>query len=123
MSCISLSGSPRQTRTYKYNSLSMGLLSSPWNEGPGSHMGNVGNCLQNCQHAELGMEKKQIKMTNRYPAIKLPFFFFKDLFMRDTHRGRDIGRERSRLHAGSLMWDLISGLQDHTLGQRQALNC
>ena len=30
-----------------------------------------------------------------------------------THRGR------SRLHAGSLMWDLIPGLQDHTLGQRR----
>ena len=30
---------------------------------------------------------------------------------RDT--GRDTGRGRSRLHAGSLMWDLILGLQDH----------
>ena len=29
--------------------------------------------------------------------------------MRDTHRdrGRDIGKGRSRLHAGSPMWDLI----------------
>ena len=27
--------------------------------------------------------------------------------MRDTERGRDIGRERSRLHAGSPMWDSI----------------
>ena len=29
--------------------------------------------------------------------------------MRDTERerGRDTGRGRSRLHAGSLMWDLI----------------
>ena len=47
--------------------------------------------------------------------------FFKILFiffMRDTEReaGRDIGRRRSRLHTGSLMWDLILGLQDHTLG-------
>ena len=32
-----------------------------------------------------------------------------------TERGRDIGRGRSRLHAGSLMWDLIPGLQDHAL--------
>ena len=43
--------------------------------------------------------------------------------MRDTEtRGRDIGRGRSRLHAGSPMWDSILGLQDHTLGQREALN-
>ena len=27
--------------------------------------------------------------------------------MRDTQRGRDIGRGRSRLHAGSPMWDSI----------------
>ena len=46
------------------------------------------------------------------------FFIYFYLFMRDT------GREarRSRLHAGSPMWDLISGLQDHTLGCRQTLN-
>ena len=39
-----------------------------------------------------------------------------------THRERDIGRDRSRLHAGSLTWDSIPGLQDRALGQRQALN-
>ena len=42
------------------------------------------------------------------------------LFMTDTQRGRERGRDtsrgRSRLHAGSPMWDLIPGLQDHTLG-------
>ena len=37
------------------------------------------------------------------------------LFMRDTERGRDIGRGRSRLPARSPMWDLISELQDHVL--------
>ena len=42
--------------------------------------------------------------------------------MRDIVRGRDIGRERGRLHAGSLIWDSIPGLQDHILGQRQPLN-
>ena len=36
--------------------------------------------------------------------------------------GRDTGRGRSRLYAGNLMRDLIPGLQDHTLDQRQALN-
>ena len=37
---------------------------------------------------------------------------------REKERGRDTGRARSRLHAGSLTWDLILGLQDHTLGRR-----
>ena len=44
--------------------------------------------------------------------------------MRDTQRereaerqrGRDTGRGRSRLHAGSPMWDSIPGLQDQALG-------
>ena len=35
--------------------------------------------------------------------------------MRDTEReGRDTGRVRSRLRAGSLTWDWIPGPQDHT---------
>ena len=42
--------------------------------------------------------------------------------MRDTERGRDTGRERSRLHAGSPMWDLILGLQDHALGVKAGAN-
>ena len=42
--------------------------------------------------------------------------------MRDTERGRDTGRGRSRISAGSLTWDSISGPQDHTLSQRQMLN-
>ena len=49
------------------------------------------------------------------------FLSFFNLFMRDTERDRDTGRGRSRLHAGSQTWDLIPGLQDHALGQRQAL--
>ena len=32
---------------------------------------------------------------------------------RERERGRDTGRGRSRLHAGSPMWDSIPGLQDH----------
>ena len=47
---------------------------------------------------------------------KQAFFFKIYLFMRDTGRGR------SRLPVGSLMQDLNPGLQDHVLGQRQALN-
>ena len=51
-------------------------------------------------------------------------FFFKDfiyLFMIDSQRerGRDTGRGRSRLHAGSPTWDSIPGLQDHALGWRR----
>ena len=42
---------------------------------------------------------------------------------RERKRGRDTGRGRSRLPARSPMWDSIPGLQDHALGQRQALNC
>ena len=38
---------------------------------------------------------------------------------RERERGRDPGRERSRLHVGSSTQDLILGLQDHTLSQRQ----
>ena len=37
--------------------------------------------------------------------------------MRDIERGRDTGRGRSRLHAGSPMWDSIPGHQDHVLSQ------
>ena len=40
-----------------------------------------------------------------------------------THTHTQQGRGRSRLHAGSPVWDSIPGLQDHALGQRQALNC
>ena len=35
---------------------------------------------------------------------------------RVKERGRDTGSERSRLHLGSLMWDSISGLQNHAPG-------
>ena len=42
------------------------------------------------------------------------------LFMRDRERkrmrGRGTGWGKSRLHAGSPMWDLIPGLQDQALG-------
>ena len=43
--------------------------------------------------------------------------------MREREREREAETQaeaESRLHAGSLMWDSIPGLQDHTLGQRCA---
>ena len=49
------------------------------------------------------------------PPCQSCYFFFKHfiyLFM----RGRDTGRGRSRLHAGSPRWDSILGLRDHALG-------
>ena len=41
--------------------------------------------------------------------------------MRHTHRGTDTGR--SRLHAGSLMWDLIPGSPGSQPGLKAVLNC
>ena len=56
----------------------------------------------------------------------LCMFFFLRFYLfiheRERERGRDTGRGRSRLPAGSLMWDLILGPQDHDLSQRQMLN-
>ena len=55
-------------------------------------------------------------------------FFFKILILIFIHSweteggGRDTGRGRSRIHAGSPMRDSILALQDHALSQRQTLN-
>ncbi|XP_048951297.1 zinc transporter 6 isoform X4 [Canis lupus dingo] len=43
---------------------------------------------------------------------------FGTLRQRERERSRDTGRRRSRLHAKSLTWDSIQGLQDHALGCR-----
>ena len=58
------------------------------------------------------------------PSHELIDYDFIYLFMKDTHthRGKDTGRGRSRLHAGTPMWDSIPGPQDHALGQRQVPN-
>ena len=42
--------------------------------------------------------------------------------MTDTEKGRDTGRGRSRLLAGSPMQDSIPRPWDHDLSQRQMLN-
>ena len=49
------------------------------------------------------------------------FFLRFYLFVHERHRerGRNTGRGRSRLPVGSLMWDSIPGLQDHTLSRKQ----
>ena len=57
------------------------------------------------------------------------FLFKKNIYLfihqshRERERGRETGRGRSRLHAGSPTCDSIPGPQDHTLSQRQMLNC
>ena len=42
--------------------------------------------------------------------------------MRDTERGRDTGRGKSRLPVGSLMQDSIPGPGDHDQSRRQTPN-
>ena len=61
-----------------------------------------------------------------FPPNPFFFFFLRFIYLfiydgqRERERGRDTGGGRSRLHAGSLMWDSIPGLQNHALGQRQS---
>ena len=58
--------------------------------------------VQECIHLEEGVS----------------FFLIFYLFIHERHRrGRDTGRGRSSLHAGSPTWDSIQGLQDHTLAE------
>ena len=47
-------------------------------------------------------------------------YFFKKILLIDE-RHRKVGRGRSRLLAGSPMWDLIPELQDHHLTLRSVL--
>ena len=69
-----------------------------------------GSCVQERVTSSMSQERQRA----------LGFFFvFKDciyLFMRDLERGRDPGRERSRLLAGSPMRDSIPGPRGHALG-------
>ena len=55
-------------------------------------------------------------------AVKLFLFLFWRFYLFRRQRGEDPGRGKSRLHAGSPTRDLIPGLQDQALGQRQAPN-
>ena len=66
-----------------------------------------------CMHSYFcfkGMSYSALRI-NKYFIFNL-ISIFKDfiyLFMSDTERGRDTGRGRSRLPAGSPMWDSIPG--------------
>ena len=62
-----------------------------------------------------------LSLAQMSPFLLLFFLRFYLFIHRHTkrERSRDTGRGRSRLHAGSLMWDSIPGLQDHTPDCRQ----
>ena len=56
---------------------------------------------------------------NKHPCLILFFLiFYLFMIVTERDRGRDTGRGRSRLHAGSPMRNLIPGLQDQALSWR-----
>ena len=85
----------------------------------------LGRFFQTFSGSRFGIPQQTLKK----PCFNsfLTFFFFLRFYLvfyeRHRERGRDIGRGRSRLLAGSLMGDSIPGPQNHTLRQRQMLNC
>ena len=88
---------------------------------------STGHCPAQCLEHLLVSTEERLGWLGRSLFI---FFLRFYLFIHDSHRERererereaDTGRGRSRLHAGSPTWDSIPGLQDCTLGQRQAPN-
>ena len=65
-----------------------------------------------------GERKRERERENLFLKKDFIYLFTKDI----QERGRDIGRGRSRLCAGSPMWNSIPGPGDHALSQRQVLN-
>ena len=73
-----------------------------------------------CKTVKLHCDGECLTNATRCGEFELPhdiyiIFIFKD-FIYERERERERGRGRSRIHIGSLMWDLIPGLQDHALG-------
>ena len=84
-----------------------------------SHIVNAENNRSNHFKNRIGLIIQIFLITRNLQMEIKSLRFLKNIsfiFMRDKDRGRDIGRERSRLHAGSLTWDSIRGLQDHSPG-------
>ena len=63
-----------------------------------------------CVH-DLSQRQMPNQLSHPGAVIEASFFLRFYLFIHE----RQTGRGRSRLHAGSLMWDLIPGLQGHSL--------
>ena len=78
------------------------------------------------QTLDLIFELPQLMSCGADKVSHLSFFFPLKTYLfiheRHTGRDRDIGRRRSRLHAGCSMWDWILGLQHHAVSQRQTFN-
>ena len=72
---------------------------------------NVEREKQNWKHHNSGLLKKIFYL-----------FIYERQRQREREAGIETGRQKGRLPTGSLMRDLIPGLQDHALGQRQVLN-
>ena len=68
------------------------------------------------------MNKNQSVNYKTFVCFMSSFIFFKILFTHQRHRGRNMGRTRSRLPAGNPIWDSIPRPRDHDLSRRLALN-
>ena len=73
---------------------------------------------------ELPVHSNRLFVYNDPPYFQPPSFKKDFIYSWETQReiGRDTGRGRSRLHAGSPMWDSILEPRDHDLSWRQMLN-
>ena len=92
-----------------------------WASGGGEELALPSQLRHFCGEGELGVS--HFLSTDYVPHNKAGALFFLIkiyLFIHERHRerGRDTGRGRSRLPAGSPMWDSIPGLQDHTLSRK-----
>ena len=80
-----------------------------------SHQDEVQALWEQCAWARPVVSRRTTKIFNHEHLIFLKKDFI-DSFMRDPERGRDTGRGRSRLPAGSPMRDSIPGPRSHDLG-------
>ena len=87
---------------------------------PGASRGEGGSSPRDFRGiAALLMPRFHVSGLQNYKGISrfVVIYFFSKNFIHETytHRGRDPGRGRSRLHAGSPMWDSIPGPRGHAL--------
>ena len=79
--------------------------------------------LRNLRARVLGFESWLPSLPRHMTLSRLQkiLFIYSWEIQRERERGRDTGRGRSWLHAGSPTWDWVPGLQKHALGWRQML--